>query len=235
MAIHTPGCDTQVFRPRPALGEHARATLGIEPEMPLVLTVARLVPRKAHLNVLNAIAGLPFPVRWLVVGEGPCREQIAQAIHARQMSANVLLLGSVSDDELVGLYNACDVFVMTPAEERGREDSLDSEGFGLVFHEAGACGKPVIASDVSGCRDSVIDGRTGFLVGPGDATALRRTLEYILTHPQEAEALGAHGLESVRALGGWPRLARELVREYQDILRPDRLAVAPRAGARHAH
>jgi phosphatidylinositol alpha-1,6-mannosyltransferase len=230
--IQTPGCDTELFRPRPTLGAHTRATLGIAPEMPIILTVARLVPRKCHLNVLHAIEGLPFPVRWVVVGDGPCREQIVQAVGDRGMRDSVLLLGSVADDELVGLYNACDVFVMTP-EERGSEDGLDSEGFGLVFHEAGACGKPVVASDVSGCRDSVGDGRTGFLVNPGDATALRQTLEFLLTHPQEAEALGACGLESVRALGGWPRLARALLREYQGIARRARVTEERRSGARH--
>jgi glycosyltransferase involved in cell wall biosynthesis len=217
--IHTPGCDIDFFQPRAVLGQHARASLGIAPDVPLVLTVSRLAQRKGHLNVLGAMRQLPFPAQWVVVGDGPCRPELLAAVDSWGMSRCVQFLGQVSEDDLLALYNGCDVFVLTP-EERRLGGSLDSEGFGLVFHEAGACGKPVVGSDVSGCRDSVVDGRTGFLVPPADPGALSRTLTFLLTHPQVAEALGHCGLETVRSLGGWSRLARGLVREYQEITSP---------------
>jgi phosphatidylinositol alpha-1,6-mannosyltransferase len=133
------------------------------------------------------------------------------------MQGSVVLLGKVPDGDLLGLYNACDVFAMTPYE-RLRSLWLDSEGFGLVFHEAGACGKPVIGSDISGCRESIVDGRTGLLVPPEDPQALSRALAFVLTNPHEAERLGHCGLETVRSMGGWARLARSLTREYADIV-----------------
>jgi phosphatidylinositol alpha-1,6-mannosyltransferase len=210
----------EFFQPRPVLGEHARAMFGIPEQLPMILTVARLVPRKGHMNVLEAIRQLPFDVRWVVVGDGPCRMQLEEAIAERGLQDKVLLLGKVSDDDLLGLYNACDVFVMTPQERRCSR-WLDSEGFGLVFHEANACGKAVIGSDISGCRDSIVDGRTGLLAPPEDSETLGRALMFLLTNPHEAERMGQCGLETVRRLGGWSRLARSLVSEYMRIVRLD--------------
>jgi phosphatidylinositol alpha-1,6-mannosyltransferase len=133
------------------------------------------------------------------------------------MENQVSMLGGISDDDLLGLYNACDVFVLTPEERRIR-GRLDSEGFGLVLHEAGACGKPVITSASSGCRDAVIDGGTGLLVPAGDPDALAEALESILTYPALAKSLGNGGLSLVRISGGWPRLARQMFEQYEEIL-----------------
>jgi glycosyltransferase involved in cell wall biosynthesis len=229
LSVHPPGCDFDFFQPRHVLGELARATFGIPEELPMILTVARLVPRKGHLSLLEAIRQLPFEARWVVVGDGRCRSQLEEAIAERGMQGRVVLLGKVPDDDLLGLYNACDVFAMTP-HERVRSRWLDSEGFGLVFHEAGACGKPVVASDISGCRESIVDGRTGLLVPPEDPQALSRALAFVLTNPHEAERLGHCGLEAVRSMGGWARLARSLAREYADIVALNGL----RADARYA-
>jgi glycosyltransferase involved in cell wall biosynthesis len=217
VGVFTPGCDIDFYRPWPELGEQARADWQIPAHVPLILTVSRLAPRKGHLNVLAALQQLPFPAHWVVVGDGPCGEELAAAIAGRGMENQVSMLGAISDDDLLGLYNACDVFVLTPEERRIR-GRLDSEGFGLVLHEAGACGKPVITSASSGCRDAVIDGGTGLLVPAGDPDALAEALESILTYPALAKSLGNGGLSLVRISGGWPRLARQMFEQYEEIL-----------------
>jgi glycosyltransferase involved in cell wall biosynthesis len=233
LRVHAPGCDLNFFQPRHTLGELARKTFGIPQELPMILTVARLVPRKGHLNLLEAIRRLPFGVRWVIAGDGPHRPQLEEAIAERRMEGSVVLLGKVSDDDLLGIYNACDVFAMTPYE-RVRSRWLDSEGFGLVFHEAGACGKPVIGSDISGCRESIVDGRTGLLVPPEDPQVLSRALSFLLTNPHEAEKLGHCGLETVRSMGGWARLARSMAREYAEIVGSSTLLVAENAALANA-
>jgi phosphatidylinositol alpha-1,6-mannosyltransferase len=118
---------------------------------------------------------------------------------------------------LLAIYNACDVFVLTPEEHESR-GRLDSEGFGLVFHEAGACRKPVIGSDVSGCRDAVIHGVTGLLVPPEDPQPLAAAMERILSDPSTAQTLGRGGLALVRMLGGWPRVAQQTYQVYEEVL-----------------
>ena len=87
-----------------------------------------------------------------------------------------------------------------------------------MLHEAGACGKPVITSDISGCREAVIDGGTGILVPPADADALAQALAFVLTDVDARSSLGQGALEFVRASGGWRRLARQLMDEYMSVL-----------------
>lgn len=215
--VLTPGCDIDFFRPSSELGEQARRAWRIPGHLRIILTVSRLVPRKGHVNVLEAIDQLPFRSHWVVVGDGPCREQLSAAIAERGMEHQVSMLGEISDLDLVGVYNACDVFVLTP-DERRTNGLLDSEGFGLVLHEAGACGKPVIASASGGCQDAVIDGGTGILVSPSNPARLAEALELVLMDASLATRLGAAGLSSVRFSGGWARLARQIFDMYEQIL-----------------
>ena len=218
LSVFNPGCDLNFYRPRPDLGREARLVLGIPADMPMLLTVSRLAPRKGHTNVLDAIERLSFPVHWVVAGDGPCAEDLADEIAGRGMGNMVSMVGGISNDDLLALYNACNVFVLTP-EERRMESWLDSEGFGLVLHEAGACGKPVIASAFAGCQDAVIDGGTGILVPPGDPVRLSVALELVLTRPELAKNLGEAALSLVRISGGWTRFARQIFELYQDTLR----------------
>ena len=69
------------------------------------------------------------------------------------------------------IYNLCDIYIMTsmPTDERG-----DSEGFGITFLEANACGKPVIGTNVGGISDAINDGFNGFLIKPNDSLELEK-------------------------------------------------------------
>jgi phosphatidylinositol alpha-1,6-mannosyltransferase len=211
------GCDLDFFKPASHQQDSVRAYYEIAPEVPLLLTVARLVPRKGHLVVLEALRQLAFPVCWLVAGDGPMREQLACAIVESGMEGRVCLIGEVSNEELRALYQACDIFVLSPEEQR-QGPRLDSEGFGLVFLEAAACGKPAIASAISGCSEAVIHGETGLLVPPGDPKALAAAIERMAFEPGLAALLGFGALASVRAASGWPRAARQIGEIYDDLV-----------------
>lgn len=217
VSVFTPGCDLDFFRPLPELGRQARAAWRIPPRVPVILTVSRLAPRKGHLNVLKALSRLPFAAHWVVVGDGPSGEELVNAIAECGMQDRVSMLGEVPDDDVLALYNACDVFVLTP-EERRVAGRIDSEGFGLVLHEAGACGKPVITSALAGCQDAVIDGGTGILVPPSNPALLSAALEHLLTNRSLARSLGDGGLSLVHISGGWDRLARQTYDKYEEIL-----------------
>jgi Glycosyl transferases group 1 len=97
------------------------------------------------------------------------------------LADQVTFLGRISDDGLLALYNACDIFVLTPEEQRW-DRWLDSEGFGLVFHEAGACAKPVVGTNVSGCSEAVRHNISGILIPPSDPIALARTVTRTCLH-----------------------------------------------------
>jgi phosphatidylinositol alpha-1,6-mannosyltransferase len=227
ITVLTAGVDTECFRPWPAIGEQARRDFQLPENVPILLTVSRLVPRKGHLCVLEAIRRLPFPVHWVVAGDGGCREQLLKASAEYGMEDRVSIWGVLDDDDLPGLYNACEIFVFTPEEIRFADGRIDSEGFGLVYLEASACGKPVIGSRVSGCRDAVIDGATGILVEPGDPDQLSQAIEFLVRNPDIAKDLGTAGLALVEASGGWPRLARQILEKYQEILNPNAETVEP--------
>jgi phosphatidylinositol alpha-1,6-mannosyltransferase len=211
------GCDLDFFWPAPSGIEATRRRYGIPLGVPILLTVARLVPRKGHFVILEAIRRLPFALYWVIVGDGIMRDRFVHSIAASGIGDRVCLTGAVSNEELRSLYQACDVFVLPPEEQRLGQ-RLDSEGFGLVFLEAGACCKPVIASDISGCSEAVIHGQTGLLVPPSDPESLAAAIECIVSDPDLAASLGIGGLASVRAAGGWPRLARQVEEIYEDLV-----------------
>ncbi len=210
-----PGCDAAFFRPDAAGDAAVRARHRVPPGVPMVLTVARLVPRKGHDVILQAIARMPYPVHWVVVGQGPRRAALERAAAASPAGGRVTFTGRVADADLLDLYRACDVFAMIP-EERSAGGRLDSEGFGLVFLEAGACGKPVVGSSAAGCRDAIAEGESGILVPPRDPAALVAALRRVLEDRAFARALGEGGRRRAEA-SGWAAAAERVVEVYRNV------------------
>ena len=105
----------------------------------------------------------------------------------------VVFTGRVPD--VRPFYHACDVFVMasTPHGAGGKA----GEGFGMAYVEAGACGKPAVASASGGGGEIVVDGETGYVVDPEDAPALEAALASLLGDPERARALGESARERV--------------------------------------
>ncbi|MEM1033087.1 MAG: glycosyltransferase family 4 protein [Myxococcota bacterium] len=174
---------------------------------PIVLTVARLVRRKGVDTVLEAwptIAAHHPGARYVVVGDGPDRARL-EAL-ARPLGPGIHFAGNVDEDELGAWYRACDVFVM-PA----RSEPPDVEGFGLVFLEAGALGKPVVAARAGGVVDAVDDEKTGLLVPPGDPVTTAAAVVRILADPSLAARLGAGGRARATA-SRWEDVAGAMVR-----------------------
>lgn len=180
----------------------AAATAGAGP---VLLTVGRLVRRKGHDLVLYALPRLrsTWPrLRYLVAGDGPAAGHLRALAEQLGVGAAVRFLGAVDASELAACYQACDVFVL-PARDVGG----DAEGFGLVYLEAGAYGKPVVAARSGGAVDAVVAGVTGLLVPPNNAAALVAALRLLLATPALAARLGAQGRERARSVFTWQRAA----------------------------
>lgn len=159
----------------------------------IILTVGRLVQRKGHdvvLRALDRVAESVGNIRYLIVGSGPEETRLRDVARTLLSTDQVIFIGQATDDELPYLYAACDVFVM-PSRALPVRDGV--EGFGIVFLEAGACGKPVIGGRSGGMADAVDDGVTGILVNPTDVGEVANVLTRLLITPQEAVRLGMHG------------------------------------------
>lgn len=134
-------------------------------EMKILLTVGRLVKRKGHAwFIKHVLRKLPDKYIYLIVGDGPEWDSIADVTHKLDLTDRVYMLGRISDEEKNCLYQIADLFVMPNIRVPN-----DQEGFGIVLLEAGQYGLPVIASNIEGIRDVVIDKKTGRLVEEKDA------------------------------------------------------------------
>jgi phosphatidylinositol alpha-1,6-mannosyltransferase len=131
----------------------------------LLLSVGRLVERKGICWFVEHVMPKLIPSYcYIVAGEGPDLHTLRSVIRASGLSDCVFLLGRVTDRTRKLLYHIADIFIM-PNIECGD----DVEGFGIAAIEAGSCGLPVVASNLQGLRDAVIEGWTGYLVRPGEA------------------------------------------------------------------
>jgi phosphatidylinositol alpha-1,6-mannosyltransferase len=179
----------------------------------LVHTGGRLVRRKGVLWFIDEV--LPKlvaeqPVLYLISGSGKDREVIEAAINDRGLQENVRLLGRVSARQLQSLYNMSDIFLMPNIPVAN-----DMEGFGLVALEAASCGTMVVASQLEGIQDAIIDGKNGRLVSPLDADGYVRVISEELRHRSiSRDAVRKYTLDNY----SWDRTAREYEALMEQIL-----------------
>ncbi len=149
-------------------------------EAPSVVTVAQLRPQKDLRTLIEAAALLP-DVHFRIIGEGSERPALEDAIRSAGLTDRVELLGFRSD---VGPYlRSATLFALTSR----------FEGLPVAVLEAMAAGLPVVATDVDGTRDVVVDGETGFLVRPRDAVAVAAAIARLVAEPATRAAMGRAG------------------------------------------
>jgi glycosyltransferase involved in cell wall biosynthesis len=178
----------------------------------IILTVARINPRKGQLQVIKAIKALPPEQRvlveyWLVGSHS--KEGYDSLLTAATADADfhVKFLGDVSDEKLGSIYRQADIFAMTSMPHKH-----SVEGFGLVYLEAGAHELPVIAHDIGGVPEAVVHEETGLLVQPGDTPALTAAFSRLIADAALRHRLGTAG--RIRASqSSWHRSAQALFGE----------------------
>lgn len=203
----TPGVDLHRFSPRPAR-EDLIDKWDLKGKK-IVLTVARLIPRKGHDLMLRAIARLTRELPdlvYLIVGRGPEEQRLQRLATELGIMDSVRFAGHVPEELLPDCYNLCDVFAMLNREEANG----DVEGFGMVFLEASAMGKPVIGGRSGGTEDAIMDGKTGFRVDASQPDELTATLRILLTDTNLRRQLGDAGRDRVRREFQWRDRARKL-------------------------
>ena len=201
-----PGADVERFHPDLPTDD-IRAALGLD-GAPLVVCVSRLVKRKGQDTLIDALPAIRRRVpgaRLLIVGGGPDEKRLRE--RAAALGDAVVFTGQVPEDDLPRYYAVGDVFAM-PC--RTRVGGLEVEGWGNVFIEAAACGRPVVVGDSGGARESLIDGETGILVDGKRTEAVADAVASLLADPERATAMGAAGRERVLRDHTWPEIAARL-------------------------
>lgn len=204
--IH-PGVDVQHYRPDPAVGRS---------DPPSFLYMGRLKRYKGVEIAVRALARVRATrpdVRLDIAGTGDYRPALERLVASLGLGDAVTFRGFVPDAEKVRLLRSTWANVFPSPKE----------GWGITVVEAAACGTPSIASDSPGLRDSVRDGRTGFLVPHGDVDALARRMLELVAAPDRLAAIGAAAREHAETLS-WDAAAEATERHLADI-------AAGRAGA----
>lgn len=199
------GVDTVRFRPS-RRDEALRRTLAPDGEL-IVGYVGRLAPEK-QVELLAGVCGLDG-VRVVVVGDGPSRGHLTEAL------PGAVFLGRRTGDELARIFASLDVFAHTGPFET----------FCQTVQEAMASGVPVVAPAAGGPLDLVAHGRTGLLVPPRDARAVREAVGALAADPARRAAYGAAGRALVEGRT-WAAVGDQLIGHYQDVLAARRTAVA---------
>jgi glycosyltransferase involved in cell wall biosynthesis len=175
---------------------------GAKSPVPLVLAVGRMAPAKRFDAVVRAAAEARRQIpdlQLVIVGDGDERQKVEAAVselHAGPSGDGwVHLPGSVSDEDLIGLYRRA--WVLTSASV--------AEGWGMTITEAAACGTPAVVTDITGHRDAVQHGHSGLLAPDGELGA---ALALALTDHELRERLTAGALARAAALS-WDRTAEQ--------------------------
>lgn len=197
-----PGADTTSLRKR----------YGLE-EKKVILTLARLKERKGHDKVIEALPKVLERVpnaHYLISGvkKGDYYERIQRQVTELGLENHVTFTGYVAPEEINQFYNLCDVYIMPSREVEGVGDT---EGFGITFLEANACGKPVIGGRSGGVVDAIEDGKTGYLVDPLSVEEIADKLICILSDSRLAETLGKNGLARVNDRYTWMEITKRLL------------------------
>jgi phosphatidyl-myo-inositol dimannoside synthase len=162
----------------------------------VALFVGRLVKRKGAETLVRAIAEMPDAVA-VICGGGPEEAALKRLVDELECADRVILAGLVPDAELPEYYAAADVFCM-PCSERYR--GSDTEGFGIVYIEAAACGLPCVAGVCGGSVEAVVDGETGIILPEPSPRDVAVALGRLAADDTMRARLGAAGRERAETL-----------------------------------
>lgn len=203
------GIDPAPFEAARANRETVRKTLRIPPHEKVVISIANLIPYKGISDLIEAAAAVTkrMPaIRFLLVGEDRgIQEELEAKAHRLGVSQQLLFLGQRLD--VLDLLAAGDLLALSSHEE----------GFSNVILEAMAAGLPVVATDVGGNREAVMNGVTGWLVPPKDPDAMADKILDLLSDQERAAACGRRGQDRVKEAFTIDRMVEAHMRLYRPV------------------
>ena len=201
----------------PRLFALAEAAVPPSPGGPIrLLTVARLSALERYkkcdtiISALSAVQAAAGPVHYMIVGDGDDRRRLEAVAHKEGVAPMVTFAGMIQGGaSLVAQYQACDIFVMPSVCEQ-RPDGWAGEGFGIVYIEAAAFGRPVIAGTGGGAPEAVQDGVTGLVADGRSVEAVAAVIIRLSKDPDLRREMGEAGRRWVREHFTLPRFQREV-------------------------
>jgi phosphatidylinositol alpha-1,6-mannosyltransferase len=187
------------------------------PDGPILLTVGRVNDRKGQEIVIRALPEIlqEFPeTHYLMAGLPEKKQELTEMARQLGVAEHIHFLGRVSDEDLVGYLNCCDLFLMP---SRVAPDG-DCEGFGIAVVEAALCGKPSIVSMNSGLPEAIVDGTTGLAIPDNDVDATARAVLQLLQNRPLLQKMGEAAHSIARERQTWEVKAAEYDHTLRDLL-----------------
>ena len=188
--VYVPGAgvDTNKFVASPDGRERIRKELGIDDETTVLLSVGELIPRKNHVEVLEALkqmkdAGKDYKIKYLIAGRGKIAKELQDKINELGLQEQVQMLGFRSD--VADVFAASDIYVF-PSHQ---------EGLPVALMEAMSVGMPVVCSRIRGNVDLIEEGVGGYLFDSKDASTLVTALDRMMAKAEiDRRAMGSHNV-----------------------------------------
>lgn len=200
-----PGVDCDFFTPAPR-DANVRQRLGWA-DRHVVLTVGRLQERKGHDMLIRAISQIrrEIPdILYAICGKGEQRTLLDELVRTLKLEDHVLFMDEVDDSILLSAYQQCDLFALP-----NREIDRDIEGFGMVLIEAQACGRPVLAGNSGGTKETMNVDVTGLIEDCTSVDNIARTLIALLTDDKRKNEMGKLARQHVENKFDWSIVSKQ--------------------------
>lgn len=191
--------------------------------LPRILTLARLSTRDRYkgldvaLHAMALLRSRGLAIEYHIAGDGDDRAYLEGLVRGLELEQVVTFLGPVPPQRLVEAYDGCDLFLLCSREQPSPR-GLGFEGFGIVFLEAAARGKAVVAGRSGGIPDAVADGQTGILVDPASPAAVADGIQRLLSDEGLRQRLGQAGRARVETTHNWDQAAAAVRRIHAEVL-----------------
>lgn len=205
------GIETELFEDAHPPRRDTRRRLGFDDDDFVLGTVSRLAKLKGHDDLLDALAPLMQrrpDLKLLWVGDGWWRDRLLARVSSMGLEGRVVHTGLVPPGDIPGLLAAMD----------GLAHPSYREGLPRAVPQALLSGVPVIVYDVDGAREVCTDGEVGRLVAPGDLTALRESVQWMMDNPKERRAMGRRGRDACRRRFDARTMVEQLEAVYASVL-----------------
>jgi len=146
--------------------------------------------------------------KFIIVGEGPLRNQLLRELEVANLSGNFTFIGNITGNMLPPIYNCADVFALPSIQE----------GQGIVLLEAQASAKPVVAFDIGGVNEAVHNGETGLLVKRGNTEKFAAAIMKLLSDKSLREEMGVNGRRFVAENFTWDICTQKMLQVYREAL-----------------
>ena len=204
-----PGVDSDLFVPEQRNEKSLTSLNWINKR--IVLTVGRLQARKGQDMMIKAIPEILKAkpnFLYAIVGDGEEFDALVKLSAELEVEQHVQFLRGITDEQMIECYQQCDLFILP-----NRTIDNDIEGFGMVLVEAQSCGKPVVAGDSGGTKETMLLGESGFIIDATQPSNIASTVVGMLSDEQKLKDMGSKGREHVLKSLDWKALvviAKEL-------------------------